>query len=359
MFTKISEGFVYQSGAEGPVACGPRTVLLKNGEILCTYMTQTTIGANDLQPMASYSHDGESWTEDEPLWPNFRGNKSPFISARSMPDGKIAVAGMCFDIAGPGESFWSDEAMGMKENKLLWCISEDGRTFPEPKFLELPYYGSAEQPGGMLVRRSGEMIMIYAPYPTIEKRGEVITHQIVMLRSIDGGATFSPEILGHAPEGSSFAESWIVEMGNGTLVAGSWLLDNQKCPDVYFISTDGGNSFRGPEPMGFYGQTTSLTPYGNDKLLVPYNQRKAGTIGVWLALAEPDETGFHLLANQPVWEAAQATRNNSSGDFTEWTDYSFGEPHVTVMPDGTLLLVFWCDQPDGKGIRYVRLKCHE
>ena len=359
MFSLISEGFVFRSRPDGPVACGPRAVLLKEGEILCTYMTQTKMGSNDFVPMVSYSSDGETWSEGKALWPHFKGSKSPFISARFMPDGRISVAGMCFEIDEPGETFWSDEAKGMKENRLLWCISDDGRIFPEPNFLELPYYGSAEQPGGLLVKPSGEMIMVYAPYPTIEKRGEVLTNQLVMLKSTDGGATFTPEILGRAAEGSTFAESWIVELGNGTLIAGSWLLDNQTCPDVYFLSTDGGKSFLGPEPMGFLGQTTSLTPYGRDKVLVPYNQRKTGTIGVWLALAKADETGFHLQANQPVWEATQATLNNSSGDFTEWTDYSFGEPHVTVMPDGTLLLVFWCDQPDGKGIRYVRLRCHE
>ena len=134
------------------------------------------------------------------------------------------------------------------------------------------------------------------------------------------------------------------------------LLDNEKNPDVYFISTDKGMSFKGPVPMGFYGQTTSLTPYRKDMVLVPYNQRKEGTIGVWIALAQPDEKGFNLIADEPVWSAQLATRSNTSGDFSQWTDYSFGEPQVTVMPDGTLLLVLWCDQPDGKGIRYLRLE---
>jgi len=107
--------------------------------------------------------------------------------------------------------------------------------------------------------------------------------------------------------------------------------------------------------MGFRGQTTSLTPYGEASLLVPYNQRKEGTLGVWLSIATPDENSFNLSMNTPVWEATIPTRSNTSGDFSEWTDYSFGEPQVTILPDGNLLLVFWCDQPDGKGIRYIKL----
>jgi len=356
MFEIISEGFIYKTDQNGRTACGPRTALLKDGSIVCTYMTQTKIGSNDLVPMAAYSADGENWTEGSPIWPQYIGKKSSFVSVRPMPDGRTSLAGMWFNISHPGEMFWSDEASGMKENQLIWCFSQNGKSFPEPSVMELPYYASAEQPGGILVKESGEMLMIYAPYPTIEKRSKVITNQLVMLKSMDGGISFAPEILGSVDYEATFAESWITELGNGTLVAGSWLLDNKKCPDVYFTSINGGKSFKGPMPMGFFGQTTSLTPYGDDMLLVPYNQRKEGTIGVWLALAKPDEKSFNIITNVPAWEAELPTRSNTSGDFSQWTDYSFGEPQVTVMPDGTLLLVLWCDQPAGRGIRYVRLK---
>ena len=87
-----------------------------------------------------------------------------------------------------------------------------------------------------------------------------------------------------------------------------------------------------------------------------YNQRKTGTIGVWLSIAKPDATGFNIIANEPVWQAEIATRSNTSGDFSEWTDYSFGEPNVVVLPDGTFLLVLWYQQMGGSDIRYVHLK---
>ena len=40
----------------------------------------------------------------------------------------------------------------------------------------------------------------------------------------------------------------------------------------------------------------------------------------------------------------------------EWSDFAFGEPSITVVPDGTLLVTLWCIQPSGQGIRYVKLK---
>jgi hypothetical protein len=355
MFDKTSEGFVFKSDRSGPTACGPRTALLKNGELICTYMVQTKIGSNDFVPMAAYSSDGEKWSEGKPLWPQHIGKKSAFVSVRPMPDGRVSIAGMWFDISYPGELFWSDEANGMKENKLIWCISDDGKHFPEPSEIEVPYYASAEQPGGMLVRKSGEMMIVYSPCDTIEKREKVDTRRQVILRSVNGGRDFVPGILGTADHQVLFAESWITELGNGLLVSGSWMIDDKKSPDVYFLSDDSGRTFKGPFPMGFFGQTTSFTPYDKDKLLVPYNQRKEGVIGVWLALAEPSAEGFGLIANEPVWEAKLPTRNNTSGDFSEWTDYSFGEPQATILPGGKILVVLWCDQPDGKGIRFIKL----
>ncbi len=356
MFKKISEGFVYKAAEGGRVACGPRTALLPDGRIVCSYMTQTQIGQNDFRAIVAYSDDGENWYGEKPIWPQWDGKKSPFVSVRNTPEGKVSVAGMFFEMEAEGEMFWSDEAAGMKENKLCWGISEDGVDFGEPKVVELAYYASAEQPGGMLARKNGEMIMIYAPYDTIKKKKEVVTNKLIMMKSKDGGKSFEPGIVGSVEGKANFAESWIVELGDGRLMVSSWLLDGKETPDVCFVSDNGGESFAGPYDMKLFGQTTSLAPYEEDKVLIAYNQRANGTIGVWLAIGSPEEGGFKIIANEPVWEAQSRTRNNKSEDFDNWTDYSFGEPHVSIMPDGSLLVVFWCIQPEGAGIRFVKLK---
>ena len=94
-------------------------------------------------------------------------------------------------------------------------------------------------------------------------------------------------------------------------------------------------------------------------MLIVYNQRKEAPTGVWLALARPDETGFHMLENEPVWQTLTTTRNGASGDFDNFTDFAFGEPHVMVLDDDTLLVVLWYKHGDHKAIRYVHLKREE
>jgi len=74
-----------------------------------------------------------------------------------------------------------------------------------------------------------------------------------------------------------------------------------------------------------------------------------------MALAKPDAEGFHMLENQPVWQAKTTTRNASSGDFSQWTDFAFGEPHVLTLDEKTVLVCFWFEQDGKRGIKYARL----
>ena len=68
-----------------------------------------------------------------------------------------------------------------------------------------------------------------------------------------------------------------------------------------------------------------------------------------------DGTEVELLENEPVWEAQSITKSGTSGDFSQFTDFAFGEPSVIVLADGSLLVVLWYQQNGINGIRYVRL----
>ena len=237
---------------------------------------------------------------------------------------------------------------------MFYSISEDGKEFPIPEELELPYYASAEQPGGLLVDSDGKMTMIYSPYPTIEKREEVDNECMVMLRSTDG-KNFTAKKFAEIDEASQYAESWITRLTDGRLMVSTWQTASENSSQ-YLVSDDDGETFKGPFAQEFKGQSTGIAPWDDGSVLIVYNQRKYGTVGVWLALEKFDEEGKALLLeNEPVWEAETATKTGDSTDFGQWTDFSFGEPSVTVLPDNSLFVTLWYQQGDVNGIRYVRL----
>jgi hypothetical protein len=77
---------------------------------------------------------------------------------------------------------------------------------------------------------------------------------------------------------------------------------------------------------------------------------------VWLAVANPTDSDFGVEANQIIWRAETRMQRGSSAEHSQWQDYAFGEPSITLLPDGTLLATLWCIQPSGRGIRYLRLR---
>ena len=107
---------------------------------------------------------------------------------------------------------------------------------------------------------------------------------------------------------------------------------------------------------GIMGQSTALAALPDGRALFVYNQRRHGDVGVWLALVKPTATDFGIEANEIIWRAQTRTQRGTSGAHAEWGDFSFGEPSVTLLPDGALFVALWCVQPSGRGIRYVKLR---
>lgn len=354
MLRKLGEGDVFATKEEKKSVIGPRTAVLPDGGLICTYGSESFTGINDFVPMMCFSEDGEHWSEPAAIWPSFAGKKSMNVSVRPTEDGKICVCGIGFDIDEPGERWWIDEEAAMKDNWLVYSISEDGRSFPEPVWVK-PAQGACENPGGMLVEKDGRISIVYSPYPIAGRPGEADLGCMMLMESPDGGKTFVSRKTARTAEPSEYAEAWITKLGNGIRVIAMWQTATQEDPDQYVFSCDGGKTYSGIKKFPFRGQSMAITPWGEDRMLVIYNQRKEDPKGVWVAGGTFDENGFHMEWNEPVWAAACTTRSDSSGEFSQWTDFSFGEPQLTVLPDGTFLAVLWYEQDGVKGARYVHL----
>ena len=75
-----------------------------------------------------------------------------------------------------------------------------------------------------------------------------------------------------------------------------------------------------------------------------------------MAVVRPTPDDFGIEHNEVVWRGAKPPRDEGPTGHSDWTGYSFGEPSAVCLPDGILLVVLWCDEPECRGIRYVRLR---
>jgi hypothetical protein len=361
-FQPICEGLVCQRHPDdpSPVTAGPR-LAVTHDEVVCTYMVQSKLGINDFVPFISRSTDiGITWSDEGPVWPHLSGTLSLFGSVSRSPDGLLYMYGISTPIDEPGELFWSDETQGMKQNQLFWSVSkDDGRSWTDPALIAMPIPGSAEAPGPLCVTSSERWVVCYSPYNTFDRGLPVDRQQVVSMFSDDEGAAWQHTSMHRFDEAESGgAEAWVIELSDGRLLSTSWQVDHrgeQDYPNAFALSHDAGESWSPTRSTGILGQSTSLMALPDGRALFVYNQRKHGEVGVWMAEVQPTQEEFGILSNQIVWRAETATQTESSGEHSEWRDFSFGEPAAAILPDGSLLLVFWKIQPGEQGIGYLKI----
>jgi hypothetical protein len=363
-FEVVAQGFVSRRdpGAPNPVAAGSRCAVTAEGGVVCTFMVQSKLGTNDFTPVIARSTDGGlTWSDERPIWPELSRRSSLFCSVSRAPSGELFLYGTRTPIDAPGESFWSEATQGLKQNELVWARSRDGgRTWSAPTAIPMPIPGSAEAPGPLCVTRRGRWLTCYAPYNTFDPGARVDRSQVVALASDDQGRTWRHgSMLRFAEPDSGAAEAWLVELADGRLLGTSWhtnLGDGSDYPNAYALSRDGGDTWLPTRSTGIRGQSTALAALPDGRALFVYNQRKHAPVGVRVAVVRPAPDDFGVEADEVVWRAATATQTGASTEHGAWTDFAFGEPAITLLPDGTLLLVLWCIQPDGSGIAYVKLR---
>lgn len=354
MFEKVAEGFVHRT----PVACGPRCIVQPDGTLLASFMVQSVLGVNDFAPLLARSADGGvTWSEPSPVFPGLRETDSIFCSIGPGP----FLHGIRMKIGTPGESFWSDATQGMMQNDVVWSRSLDGgETWSLPAVVPMDGPGSAEAPCPLCVTRDGRWIATYSPYNTFDPADVVDRRRVVVCVSTDQGANWwHRNALRFEPEQSGGAEAWTIELSDGRLLCAGWHVDHESrndYPNAYAISSDGGETWSETGSTGTMGQSVALTALPEGRVLMTYNQRRSGEPGIWIARACPSASDFGLESNDLAWSAKTTTQHGSSAGHSEWTDFSFGEPSLTLLPDGTWLLLFWCIQPDGSGVRFVKLR---
>ena len=366
-FEILAQGFVSQRDPAGAtaVAAGPRCAVTAEGELVCTFMVQSKLGANDFVPMIARSTDGGlSWRDERPIWPELSQRSSLFCGVSGTPSGELFLYGTRTPIDAAGESFWSELTQGLKQNELVWARSGDGgRRWSQPAPIPMPIPGAAEAPGPMCVTRAGAWIVCYAPYNTFDPQVQVERRQVVALRSEDEGRSWRhTTMLRFGEPDSGAAEAWVVELADGRLLGASWHMnhrDGSDYPNAYAMSEDAGRTWTPTRSTGIHGQSTALAALPDGRALFVYNQRKGAPAGVGIAVVRPTPADFGVETNELVWRAEAATQAGGSTGHDSWTDFAFGEPSVTRLRDGSLLLALWCIQPRGRGIAYAKLRIEE
>ena len=338
----------------------PVLIPFPDGEILATFDLGQGPESLDYRRFQSRSGDGgRTWTGPTPMYedPVPKTNHSPRPTL--LRDGSLIAMGPRVYRDDPEEGFVNRANFGFAPMDLILLRSDDrGHTWSSPQVVDPPLVGPAfEACHSPVELRDGRLL-----YPTALWRGwdgeAPNGMKAVALISHDGGITWPEhvDLLDDYANGIVFFEISLVQLPDDRILVVGWVFHEQSGtsrPNVFTIA-DSSLNFAPPQPTGLVGETAKVVPLGANRLLCVY--RNTEEPGLWSVIAEVCETGWVIEEKQPLWQGLESRMFGKAASATELSGLKLGYPNLNHLPDGDILVAFWCCEEEVFNIRYFRLK---
>ncbi|CAL1519372.1 sialidase family protein [Chitinophaga sp. MM2321] len=342
----------------------PWIVGLENGDLIASFVTGEAFESIDSDTCISRSSDeGLTWSVPQSLLPAQYKNLSSNC-ARLTNMGNNELAAMVVRSrreSYPEEGLANPENMGFVPTELLLIRSFDaGKSWTTPALIEPPLTGpSFEACSPIVLLKDGRWI-----WPTSTWRGwngySPNGMKMVALVSHDQGKTWPEhmEVMDSNTEQIIYWEGKIVELSNGLFVAVSWVFDEKKGVDLknhFTISRDKGKTWTAPASTNIQGQTMALTELPDGRLLAVY--RRTDKPGLWITTARLTDDTWINEDEFCLWGGIQENKDAQKQEnmVHEFNELKFGAPCITILPDHTIFIAFWCYEKMVSNIRWFKL----
>lgn len=365
MIKSISTGLIYRNPnphLSSKQAYFPSVVLMENGEMLAAFVIGQAFESVDIRTYISRSKDmGETWSDPELLLKE-QPNKLLTDGSRitSVPGGEIvAMVHQCHREDHPDGGFANPENLGFIRTDMVLARSTDfGHTWNVSKPLEAPLVGpSFELCSPIMVFKDGRWI-----WPTSTWRNwegyEPNGMKMVAWVSHDKGKTW-PEFMdvmdGNAEKVIHW-ESKVIELKSGPLLSVAWAYDEAQgkdLPNRYTISRDGGATWLSPRSTNIQGQTMAIVELPDERLLTVY--RRMDKPGLWTSISKIEGDNWINLDEAALWGSNEKGLQNKSENMVhDFNELKFGAPCITLLPDNSVHVAFWCYEKMVSNIRWFK-----
>lgn len=341
----------------------PSVVMMDNGEMLASLVIGEAFEAANLNTYISRSTDsGKTWSEPvELLQARPDTLRSNFARITAFPGGKVvAVMVQAHREDHYGEGLANPENIGFVPTDILLIRSEDyGQTWEKPELKQPPLTGpSFELCSRIVPLQDGRWL-----WPTSTWRGWdgycPNGMKMVTWISADEGNTWPgySDVMASTEEHLIYWESKIVELQKNNLLAVAWVYDEKNdrdLPNHYSLSVDGGKTWSKPLSTQIQGQTMAVTALPDGRILTVY--RRKDQPGLWANICRIENNQWFNEKEIPLWGMANREllqkNDNMVQDFNE---LKFGAPDITLLPDHSVFITFWCYEKLVSNIRWIRL----
>ena len=341
----------------------PSVVLMDNGEMLASFAIGEAFEAVNLNTYIAHSKDmGETWSEPKPLLVQQSNNLlSNCARITAFPNGNvIAIVVQSHRENHPEEGLANPENIGFVPTDLLLVRSEDfGYSWKLPEIIDPPLIGpSFELCSPIVPLRDGRWL-----WPTSTWRSwtgySPNGMKMVALVSSDGGKTWPAytNVMDGDADHIIYWESKIIELANNVLITVAWAYNEAQgkdLPNHYTISRDDGKTWLIPRSTNIQGQTMAIAALPDGRLLSVY--RRIDKPGLWVTISRLDNDAWINEDEFPLWGSQEKSLMHKSDSMVQdFNELKFGAPCITVLPDNSVYVAFWCYEKMVSNIRWFKL----
>ena len=341
-------------------AMHPSVSVFSGQEMVATFDLGQGPESLDYHTVLARSVDGgRTWRLENRLVEHPPGPRTTHsVRTSLLSSGRMLGLGCFYRRDDPEEGILNRRNLGLVPCRLFLVESGDrGKTWSPPRFFEAPLaspgwevsHNPLELPGGRLA------------LPLCTWRGWdgdlPCGQQALAFLSDDGGRTWPAycRTFDGRASGLIHWEQCVIPWDGG-LLAVAWEFDiaaQKSNPSVYAIGRGDPPAFSPPGPTGFLAETCELLPLDASQVLAVY--RRVDRPGLWAAIALVERGVWTNGPALPLWQGARSHMMGNGAGADELSGIRFGSPSIKRLPDGGIILAFWCHEDEISIIRWIRL----
>lgn len=367
------------AGDRTSVCAFPVATRLADGTVLALYRQGLDKHGADGRFLLQRSADrGATWSE--PVVVLDRGGRVAGSPAADGPARVPAMAGLLHTTSGAllanfgvveglseGTYMFADEARDLPVRTLLTRSEDGGANWTAPELLDAAPPGSCpttkpfQRPDGTICMP----LEIPGPVPGVPATG--------MVFSDDDGRSFGGFVRCACDDSGALAlcDGHCAQLDDGRILLLLWTFraSDETTIDVHRChSQDGGRTWSEPLPTGLHGQVTAPLELPGGSVLAASNRRVAPE-GILIHVSHDGGATWDQDDSVRMWDAAAgrtlaepvgaSNDRHGAGIWAALGGFTFGTPDLTLLDDGTVLLIHYATLDGVTHIRAVRFRFDE
>lgn len=337
----------------------PSLVVREGGEMLASFDLGEAVESADYTTYLSRSADGGvSWSAPERFFDDSaHANVTHGVRISGLRSGEVLGYGCRSDHIAE-EGILNHSNLGHSRMDLVGMRSQDsGRSWTDIETIVPPLEGPAFEICHSVVElRDGRWIWPMATWKDWDGNAPNGVKAIGLI-SDDQGANWPTyvTIFDAWDRGILHWEQSVIELSDGRLLAVAWAYNTRTKKSEstpYAILKDCGE-FSPPRLTGLHGQTAKLLQLPDDRILCVY--RRDDKPGLWANLSRLEGDEWVNLEEALAWGGAPSGMTGVGASADELSGLKFGYPQPHLLPDGDVMVVFWCFEDGMHNIRWLRL----